>query len=152
MKIPLELKGLLEDPESVKVLTTTDKDGVPHTVFKASLTALDEDFLAYVELFESSQSQKNMLQSLWFRKPVAIALCKGGLAYQIKGEPYRLVIEGPLRDRFFQQVWKRIPEVNPCGVWLIRPKEIIDESYQTQQKKEQSRINYSIWFQYLGRP
>ncbi|HLA26908.1 MAG TPA: hypothetical protein VJZ49_03320 [Syntrophales bacterium] len=152
MKIPLELRGLLEDPESVKVLTTTDKDGVPNTVFKASLTALDDDFLAYVELFESSRSQKNMLQSLWFKKPVAMAVCKGGLAYQIKGEPYRFVIEGPLRDSFFQQVWKRIPEVNPSGVWLIRPKEIIDESYKTQQKKEQSRINYSIWFQYLGRP
>jgi len=152
MKIPLELRGLLEDPESIKVLTTTGKDGVPHTVFKGSLTALDDDFLAYVELFESSRSQKNMLHNLWFKKPVAVAVCKGGLAYQIKGEPYRLVIEGPLRDKFFQELWKRMPEVNPCGVWLIRPKEISDESYETQQKKEQSRINYPIWFQYLGRP
>ncbi len=151
MEIPPEVKRLLEDPESVKVLTTTDKYGVPHTVFKASITALDDDFLAYVELLETSRSQRNMLQSLWFKKPVAVAIYKKGLAYQIKGEPYRLVVEGPLRDRFFKEVWKQTPEANPCGVWLIRPKEIIDESYETQQKKEKSRINYSLWFQYLGR-
>ncbi len=152
MKISLELKGLLEDPESVKLLTTTDKDGVPHTVLKGSLAALDEDFLAYVELFEGSRSQKNMLHNLWFKKLVTIAVCKGGLAYQIKGEPYRFIIEGALRDSFFKEVWKRMPEANPSGVWLIRPKEVIDESYETQLKKEQDRINYSIWFQYLGRP
>ena len=90
MKIPLELKGLLEDHESIKVLTTTDKEGVPHTVFKGSFTSLDDDYLAYVELFEGSQTQKNMLHNLWFKKPVAIAVRKGNTAYQIKGVPYRL--------------------------------------------------------------
>ncbi len=152
MKIPLELKGLLEDYESIKVLSTTDKDGVPNACFKGSLTALDDGLLAYVEFSESSRSQKNMLHNLWFKKPVAIAVCKGALAYQIKGVPYRFVIEGPLRDRFFQEVWKRIPESNPSGVWLIKPEEIIDESFLAQQKKEQGKINYSIWYQYLGRP
>lgn len=152
MKIPLGLKKLLEDPESIKVLTTTDKDGVPHTVFKGSLTSLDDDYLAYVELFEGSQTQKNMLHDLWFKKPVAIAVRKGNKAYQIKGEPYRLVIEGPVRDRFFQEVWKRMPELNPSGVWLIKPRDIIDESFETQLKRDQSRVNYSLWFQYLGRP
>lgn len=152
MKIPLELKGLLEDHESIKVLTTTDKEGVPHTVFKGSFTSLDDDYLAYVELFEGSQTQKNMLHDLWFKKPVAIAVRKGNTAYQIKGVPYRLVIEGPVRDKFFQEIWQRMPELNPSGVWLIKPVDITDESFETQLKQDQNRVNYSLWFQYLGKP
>ncbi len=80
------------------------------------------------------------------KKPVAITVFKGGSAYQIKGEPYRFVIERPLRDSFFKKVWNRIPEANPSEVWLIRPKEIMDESFERQIKKEQSRLNYSIWY------
>ncbi|MDY6863026.1 MAG: pyridoxamine 5'-phosphate oxidase family protein, partial [Thermodesulfobacteriota bacterium] len=100
IKLPKEVVEVLQDPETIKVLTTKDGEGVPHTVFKGSLTALDDKTIAYMELLENSHTLKNILRLMNIesgKKLVAINVLdqKKGISYQIKGEPYQLHIEGP---------------------------------------------------------
>ena len=37
IKLPKEVIEAFKDPETIKVLTTTDEEGTPHTVFKYSM-------------------------------------------------------------------------------------------------------------------
>ncbi|MDY6864161.1 MAG: pyridoxamine 5'-phosphate oxidase family protein [Thermodesulfobacteriota bacterium] len=153
VKLTKELIETLRDSETVKTLTTTDEAGNPHTVFKDTMTALDEESLAYIELIETSHTYKNMLRNYWNKKSVSITLYneKRGIFYQIKGKPYKWVIDEPLWDQFLDKVWSMLPDADPSGVWIIKPKEIIDQSYEIRRMQEADRSPNSLfWYRYLG--
>jgi len=147
-----EVIKTLRDPETIKALTTTDEEGVPHTVFKNSLTVLENGYIAYMELIETSQTQRNILRSLWFRKKVSISFInpRTGITYQIKGEPYKFIVDGPLWDKFLGEIRMRIPKANPSGVWLITPTEIRNQAYEKRKEEEAKRRPGSdFWLKYM---
>ena len=148
-----ELMDALNDPETTKVLGTTDEDGCPHVVFKGSLIALDDGNIAYAELIETSLTQKNMLRNFWNKKPVAISVLnqKKKVNYQIKGEAYKFHIEGPVWDQFLERIWSRMPDANPSGVWEIIPLEVINQDYEIRLKEEMRRRPTSNWFTIIGK-
>lgn len=149
--LPKEVIDSLNDPETVKVLTTTGENGVPHTVFKHTLLAMEDGNLGYVELIERSRTYKNMLRNHWAKKTVAVSIynSKTGLAYQIKGMPYRYVVEGPIWSMFRDMVWSVMPDVEPAGVWLITPQEVLNEAYPVRYKEECERIKqFALWNSY----
>ena len=153
--LPDEVVEILRDPESIKVLTTTDESGFPYSVFKGSLTALDGDTIAYMELVENSETYKNMLRDYWIKKRVSVLVyTKEKGAYQIRGVPVRFAIEGPIWDKFLDEIWSVIPDADPAGVWLIKAEEIINEDYETRKKQIESRFspgNFSLWRRYCVR-
>jgi len=155
-KLTKEIMETLNDPETLKVLTTTDEKGIPHTVVKDTLKALDSETIAYMELIESSRTSRNILRNLWDKKLVAITLfnVKERTSYQIKGQPYRLMLEGPIWDQFLGKIWDEFPESDPAGVWLIKTKEIINQNYEVRLAEEMKRFhpgNYSNWRRFLVR-
>ncbi|MDY6861670.1 MAG: pyridoxamine 5'-phosphate oxidase family protein [Thermodesulfobacteriota bacterium] len=153
-KLSKEMMELLKDPDTIKTLTTTDEQGLPHTVFKSSLTALDENTIAYMELLETCNSQRNILRNHWAGKLVSIALynSKNNLSYQIKGKAVRFVNYGPIFSKFIDKVWSVLPQADPAGVWMIEPAEIINEDYQIRRKEEEERVlNQQIWRRFLGK-
>ena len=154
IRLPKEITETLNDEETVKMLTTLDEKGFPHTVIKDTLKASEDGYLAYMELLETSQTQMNMLGSYWFKKDVSISLYnkKSGVAYQVKGEPYRFVYEGTLWDQFLQEVWKLMPDADPAGVWLIDPKLVINQDYKARREdQKRRRPNSLFWFGLMGR-
>ncbi len=136
-----ELTELLRDPETVKVLTTLDENGDPHTVFKGSLTVLEDGHIGYAEVLESSQTNKNMVRSLWFDKKVTIVIGKGdGISYQIKGKPSRCLVGGPIFKRFLDKVKEKGgAEADIQTVWLILPETIRNESPHIRIKEEEEK-------------
>lgn len=155
-KLTKEIMETLNDPETLKVLATTDEKGIPHTVVKGSLKALDNETIAYMELIESSHTSRNILRNLWDKKMVTIGLfnVKKEISYQIKGEPYRIVLEGSIWDQFLDDVWEKLPDSDPAGVWLIRPMEISNQNYEVRLEEEIKRFhpgNYSNWRRFLVR-
>ncbi|MBW1888179.1 MAG: hypothetical protein JRI52_07510 [Deltaproteobacteria bacterium] len=151
--MPKEIIEALKETDTIKVLTTTDEGGIPHTVFKGSLMALDNETLAYMELLETCRTQRNMLRNHWDNKLVAVGILneKKGISYQIKGEPVRFIYNGPIWDQFLEQTWKMIPQSDPAGVWLIRVKEVINQDYFMRRKEEEKRvINQDIWRRFIG--
>jgi len=128
-RLSQELIGLLNDPATVKVVSTTDARGVPHAVAKGSLTTLDEELIAWSEGFDSSTSNKNLVGSIWFDRTVAINATKGAVSYQIKGKLYKCLIAGPIFKSFLQRARERRgPEADIAAVWLLVPEEERNES------------------------
>lgn len=139
-RLPRELIELLKDPDSVKVLSTTDGEGAPHAVVKGSLTTLDERTLALAEGLDSSTSNKNLVRSIWFDRPVAVSVTKGGASYQVKGKPYRCLITGPVFKEFLRKARERRgPDADIAAVWIITPHEVRNESPGIRREEEELR-------------
>jgi hypothetical protein len=124
-----ELLGLLKDTESIKVVGTIDGDGIPHLVVKGSLTSLDDKTIVFVEGFEGSFTNENLIRSVALDKKVAINITKGLLSYQVKGRPHQYIKS----DLVFQQMLSRIrerrgPDAVIAGVWAVIPEVVRNES------------------------
>lgn len=129
------LKEIINDPQSTKVLATTDKNGVPHVVFKNSISVTEEGFIKYFEIIESSITNKNMTNSIWHDKLVAINVLSDGRSYQIKGKIYKAVIYGKEFEKDYIYVRDVLKE-DLSTVWLIEPLEITDETLSVRSAYE----------------
>ncbi|MCD8045543.1 MAG: hypothetical protein LUE90_02600 [Clostridiales bacterium] len=137
IRLSEEIKQLLDDPETRKVLATTDREGNPHVVFKGSIRVNEDGYLEYLELIESSRTNRNMVNSIWFRKSVAVAVLNGGVSYQIKGIPYRSIIAGREFERAYQWTQEHLGGIDLSAVWLIEPTEIREESFEKRRLEEE---------------
>ncbi len=152
IELSQEVVEVFNDSQTVKTLTTTDEEGFPHTVCKDSLSVSEDGLVAYSELIETSQTQRNMLRNYWAKKPVAINIFnpRTGLSYQIKGVPYKFMVDGPIWSRFLTRIRKVIPDADPSGVWLIIPQEVRNEDYEVRRKEEAIRRPGSgFWLKYF---
>lgn len=140
-KLTREIVDLINDPESVKVLATADEEGNPCTAFKDGLTVLDDGNLAFGEEFEGSQTNVNLVRSIWFNKDVELTVRdRRGKTFQIIGKPYRYVHAGPLFKKFYlAEREKRGPDSELAGVWIITPEEVRNETYEVRKKEEDER-------------
>ena len=140
-KLPKEAVDIISDSESIKVLVTADEEGNPHAAFKDSLTVLDDGNLAFGEEFEGSQTNVNMVRSIWFDKNVELTVRNRiGTAFQIKGKPYRFAHSGPLFKKFYlAEREKRGADSELAGVWIIRPEEVRNETYEVRKKEEDEK-------------
>jgi len=129
--------ALLIDPATVKVLTTVDEAGTPHTVAKESLTIDSDGNLLYLEGLESSRTNRNLVRSIWFEHKVAVTLIgRDGHSYQIKGRPLRSLVSGPIFQRYYAALRARLGDVDLAAVWVIAPEEVIDETWETRRQEE----------------
>jgi len=152
IELSQEVIEVFNDSQTVKTLTTTNEEGFPHTVCKGSLTVSEDGLVAYSELIETSQTQRNMLRNYWAKKSVAINLFnpRTGLSYQIKGIPYKFMVDGPIWSRFLTETRKVIPDADPSGVWLIIPQEVRNQDYEVRRKEEAIRRPGSgFWLKYF---
>ena len=154
IELPKKVKEAFQDSDTIKVLTTTDEDGRPHTVFKYSMIVREDGQIAFLELLERSRTYKNMLRNHWFKKTVAVSIFnpKTGLAYQIKGVPTRCIIEGDEWTQFRADLWKQMPDIEPAALWYIGPEEVLDESVEGRLTEEKKRIlQLEFWNVHLRR-
>jgi hypothetical protein len=135
-----EIKELFNDEQTVKVLATTDKDGTPHAVFKASIDMNEDGNIQYLELIESSQTNMNMVNSIWFKHKVAISIkTQDGRSYQIKGTPIKTHISGAIFEKYYKQARQKLNDSDLAAVWIIEPEEVINESYEYRKKEEETK-------------
>lgn len=136
IQIPDEWKKLINAPDTLKVLATVDSDGVPHVVFKDSIIVNEDGYVEYLELLESSQTNKNMTYSIWFNKTVAVSVYSGGRSFQIKGTPYRELITGREFEKRYITVKEKQGE-DLAAVWLIEPYQIKEQTYEVRKAAEE---------------
>ncbi|NPV92800.1 MAG: pyridoxamine 5'-phosphate oxidase family protein [Firmicutes bacterium] len=144
-----EVKNLLADKETLKILATTDEKGIAHAVVKGSLHLDEDGNLIYSELLESSQTQKNMTLGIWFNRQVAVLLIgKDGRSYQLKGRPIRAIISGPVFQETYVRVRERLGDVDLASIWIIEPEEVRNQSYFARKEHEEASRPY---FKHLDR-
>jgi len=133
-KLAQEVIDLIKDAATLKVVATLGADGAPHVVVKGSLTALDDETIAFTEGHDEYVSNKNLVRSIWYDKTIAVNVTNGPVSYQIKGKPYKCLITGPIFKQFIVRARERRgPDAEVANVWLVKPEEIIDESPRTRQ-------------------
>lgn len=135
IEISQHVKDVINNPDTLKVLATVNKDGVPHVVFKGSLFLADDGLLEYNEIIESSQTNKNLVYSLWFNKTVSINVLLGKESFQIKGKVDRALIAGrEFEKRYNEVLEKRNNELST--VWRIIPEEVKEQSFTKRRDEE----------------
>lgn len=143
IELPQDLMRLLRDKRAAKILGTVDENGIPHVVFKDSLTFREDGTIAYAEELDSSQANKNMVRSIWFDKVVSIAVRKGKQSYQIKARPLKCSIAGPLFNEYLKRAEEqRGPEADIQSVWILSPFECRNQSREVRQKEEKEKDPY----------
>jgi hypothetical protein len=105
MSFPEAITRLLNDPDSVKIVTAIGPDGIPHSAPKGTLRIDEEENIEYVEILESSKSYRNATYSLWFDKKVAVLVIGPKReVYEITGVVRTILVAG----RKFEEVYKRL--------------------------------------------
>ena len=146
--IPKEVVELFADPASTKVLATIDDHGFPHLAVKQSLQ-LEDGRLLYLELLESSITNRNMVRSIWFDQKVSVSIRgKGDGSYQIKGKPVRTHIAGPVFRRHYEAVRKELGDVDLAAVWVIEPEQVINQDFAVRKDEEEAKYPF---FNHLDR-
>jgi hypothetical protein len=100
----------------------------------------EEDKLVYLELLESSQTNKNLVGSIWFDRKVAVTLKgKNGVSYQIIGSPVKGIITGPEFQKYYVDIRKRLGDVDLATVWIIEPEKVTNQTFSVRKAEENAR-------------
>ncbi len=141
VKINDELKQILDEPDTLKVLAVNNREGVPHVVFKGTLHAEDNQFVFY-DLLQSSEINKNLVNTIWFEKKLAInILSKDRRSFHIVGTPVKSVTAG----KYFESVYENIQErfgrdTDLNAIWFIEPEEIQEVSFAYRQAEQREKF------------
>lgn len=155
VKLDREVIELFEDTDTVKVLATTDADGVPHAVIKQCLKVIGDGNIQLLELLESSQNNRNLVRSIWFDKTVAVSLRgKNGKSFVIKGKAIKSIVSGPEFQKHYVGVRERHADgdADLAAVWVIEPQEVIDETYGVRKAHEEATRPYFKHLDRLAKP
>ncbi len=139
------IRELLEDTGTSKIVATTNEDGSPYAVVSPFLHLNHDGFLVHLELLETSITNRNLLRNLWFDKKAAINLTgKNGRSLLVKGVPVKAIISGQIFSQYYTKVRRDLGDVDLSAVWLIKPVEIINETYTERQIEEESQYPFSV--------
>jgi len=121
-KMPKEVMELFNDPRASKAIATVDAQGNINLGPKGSLAAVDEETLAFADIF-GSRTRANLEAT---RKAVVVAfkLEPPFPGYQIKGTFDSFHTSGSLFDRFADQM-KKLLNLQIRAVGVIK----VDEVY-----------------------
>lgn len=121
-KMTKEVIDMMKDPQASKALATCDATGKLNVVPKGTLTAIDEETLAFGDIFGD---KTNM--NLEATQKAAVAVFKMELppvGYQLKGTFQGFQTSGPLFDSFAGQIKEQL-KLDIKGVGVIK----VDEVY-----------------------
>jgi hypothetical protein len=133
-----EIIALFSSNDSTKVLATLGEHGSPHAATKPFIRVDDDGNLLYLELVESSRTQKNLIRSIWFDQKVSISVSnRNGQSWQVKGKPVKTLITGPVFQRHYRDVREILGDVDLSAVWVIEPEEVINENIFVRHEEEE---------------
>ena len=137
------IKSIINNPKTIKVLGTVGVDGVPHTAVKQSLHINEDGNIEYFELLESSVSYKNVTGSIWFDKKVSIVVIgENRESFEITGRVDRILIAG---DRYEEAYKKALEEkgFDIAALIIIIPEKIDDKAAKKKfEEQDSTRIFY----------
>jgi hypothetical protein len=139
IKLSEEVLLLLNDPKTFKALATVDYSGTPNVVFDSSVYVGEDGNIYYLELLETSHTNHNLVNSIWFDRQVSIVFQgSGNQSFQIKGKPIEVHITGELFQKHYVEIRQKLGDVDLTGVWVIEPLEVIDENFWIRKEKEEA--------------
>lgn len=134
-----ELKRIISDPETLKVVATVNKNGIPHVVFKGSLHVNEDGQIEYYELLESARDNENQVYSIWFNKKVAInILSKDRQSFEIIGTPILSLTSGSKFEKTYISLQEKRPDTDLGAIWIIEPEEVRNETFAVRKAEDEA--------------
>ncbi|MFT8314105.1 MAG: hypothetical protein ABF633_07575 [Clostridium sp.] len=142
IQIDKEIIELLSKSDTQKVIATTDRYGEPHVVFKNNIF-IESGNIVLLELIETSQTNNNLVNSIWFNRKVAINI-KGvnNQSWQIKGIPVKTHISGHIYEKYYKISEEENPNIDLGAVWIIKPTKIINNEFNNILQDEKRKHPY----------
>ncbi|MGN0403176.1 MAG: hypothetical protein ACI4HQ_13085 [Acetatifactor sp.] len=127
----------IEAKDSIKVVATISKEGIPHVAVKGSITLTEDGRIRFLEYLEKSQTQKNLVYAIWFQKQIAVNIITAdGRSYQIKGVPERTVNAGREFLDEYQKVQDKFGrDFDLSSIWYINVESVEEESLFVRREK-----------------
>jgi hypothetical protein len=134
-----DIGRLLADDKTIAALATTGSDGAVHVSYKTSFRLRKDGNLEYDEAIETSQTNKNLVYSIWFGKTLSInVLSEDRRSFLITGRPVRAVISGrEFRDHYIA-IRERLGDVDLSAVWIIEPISVSEKSFEKRRSEEEN--------------
>lgn len=140
-----EILQLLDQPNTTKVVATTDELGSPYAIASSFLQAGAGGEIVHLELLEKSATNRNLLRSLWFDTKVSITLAApDGRSFVIQGKPVKALISGPVFRGYYEKIRTLLEDADLAAVWLIEPEEVANESYAVRRREEEERFPFTV--------
>ncbi|MCR4616946.1 MAG: hypothetical protein K5669_02030 [Lachnospiraceae bacterium] len=138
MSIQLEKKIIdaIKDPASIKVIATVSKEGIVHVTPKGSLTVDENGRIKFLELLEKSQTQKNLVYSIWFDKFVAVNIITADRkSYLIKGKIYKTINSGKVFQDEYVAVQEKLGyDIDLSAIWLVDAEEVSEQTFEVRRE------------------
>jgi hypothetical protein len=155
MKTELEprLRELLSDRDAVRVLVTCGPSGAPHAVVGPALEVDVAGRILYLEPLEASRTQRDLVSSLWFDRPVAIVVVvRHGTTWRIGGRVRKSHLAGPVFRERYVRLSREQPGSDLAAVWEIAAQEISDETPTTLRKRQDAERPFFRHLDRIARP
>ena len=149
--LPDDLKTLLTSPDTLKVLATVGPDGEPHAVLDPSIHLDADGRLVYLELLESSRTQRDLVASLWFDRPVTLMVTGRGRTWRIAARAWKAHVAGPLFRRHYEWIRAERPAADLAAVWLIEPVAVTEETDAVRRARQEAERPFFIHLDRLAR-
>jgi len=62
----------------------------------------------------------------------------------VKGVPVKAIISGPVFSEYYTKVRQALGDADLSAVWLIKPVEIVNETYSEPKIEEESQYPFSV--------
>ena len=135
VEISQKLAEVLRNDSTLKVIATLSPQGEVHSAVKQSLTVDENGQIIYLEFFEKSQTNINLVNSIWFDKKISItAVTADRRSFLIKGKPVRTRVFEKEFEKYYKQSEEGNRDNDLVAVYYIEPEEIYEQTYQVQQK------------------
>ena len=138
-----EIKSIVNDPNTLKVVGTVGVNGNPHIAVKQTLHINEDGNLEYIELLESSESYKNITGSIWFDKKVSVLVYgENRESYEVTGKVDRILVAG----RDYEAAYTKILDekgYDIAAVITIIPEKVDNKSPKDKfEEQEKERLFY----------
>ncbi len=144
IKISDDIKKIIEDKQSVAVVSAIGKNGFPYSQKTHKILVKDNGQIAIYELLEKSQIQKNLVFSLWFSKEVSLLVVTSqGKSFYFTLKPYRALEAGHEFTNEYNKILSEFgSDADLSTVWLFDVENIEETTYEVEHEKEKKEHPY----------
>jgi predicted pyridoxine 5'-phosphate oxidase superfamily flavin-nucleotide-binding protein len=121
VKLPEKVSAAFNDPNAVKVLTSIDADGRPHSIVCGSIRAVAPNVLIVGEILMRSTSA-----NIKRNDKAALLAVVGTTSYLVNVKVKQRVTEGPMLDEMNKVLATMKLKAN--AVWVFMPTAVYDQS------------------------
>jgi len=121
VKLPEKVVAAFNDPAAIKVLTSIDADGRPHSIVCGSIRAVAPNVLIVAEIL-----MKSTAANIKRNDKAALLVVIGTTSYLVNAKVKQRVAEGPMLDEMNKAL--AAMKLKASAVWVFTPTAAYDQS------------------------